>query len=72
MKTEIENNLMSGVCLSQLSSVYDSKNKNFYSIISEDGKPVLSSIMTPFRNLILCADDDISEQAFDLLADFFT
>ncbi len=70
LKTEIENNLMSGVCLSQLSSVYDSNNKNFYSIISEDGKPVLSSIMTPFRNLILCAGDDVSEQAFELLAAF--
>ena len=70
LKTEIENNLMSGVCLSQLSSEKDLKNRNFYSVISENGEPVLSSIMTPFRNLILCAGDHVSEQAFELLAAF--
>ena len=69
LEREAENNLMLSVCLDLNDRSTDLAADDLFLVVRQDTKPVLACIMTPPRNLILCANDPVPDSAFELLID---
>lgn len=67
-KSEVENNIMLGVC-TNLKNKKELDKDNYFAVVEESGEAILAAMMTPPNNLTLYTEEKNFSEAIEIVAD---